>query len=143
MLNKISAKMLNFALKQPGMCLTISLVFLLLCSAKATEYMFYGRHMAPLLISIMAFVIGAVFFSYFYMRDGLLLNKAFNFLLNKKNDIADGVAVDYLKAIARSNTVEKEFDEYFLSQKCPPNIEVCMSKIREITMKKLKDLSGI
>ena len=91
--------------------------------------------MAPLLISIMAFVIGAVFFSYFYMRDGLLLNK--------KNDIADGVAVDYLKAIARSNTVEKEFDEYFLSQKCPPNIEVCMSKIREITMKKLKDLSGI
>ncbi|WP_060452170.1 hypothetical protein [Serratia marcescens] len=141
MMYNLSDKMLNFASKQPRMCLTISLVFLLLCSAKATEYMFYGRHVAPLLISILAFVIGAVFFCCFYMRDELLFNRAFNFLLNNRNDVADGVAVDYLKAVARRYTVEKEFDDYYSSQENLPKIEVCLNKIRELTLKKRNDLS--
>ncbi|WP_431712762.1 hypothetical protein [Serratia marcescens] len=142
MIKKMSTKMLNFAVARPYMCLTISLVFLLLCSAKATEYMFYGRHLTPLLISILAFAIGAVFFGYFYMRNNLLLNRAFIFLLNNKNDIAEGVVVDYLKVVAKYNDVEKEFDDYFSAQMYPQNVEICMNKIRELTLKKRNAPSG-
>nr|WP_172691756.1 hypothetical protein [Serratia marcescens]SAY46547.1 Uncharacterised protein [Serratia marcescens] len=141
MIKKVSTKLLNFAVARPYMCLIISLVFLLLCSAKATEYMFYGRHLTSLLISILAFAIGAVFFGYFYMRNNLFLNKALIYLLKNKNDIAEGVVVDYLKVVAKYNDVEKEFDDYFSAQMHPRNVEICMNKIRELTLKKRNDHS--
>jgi hypothetical protein len=85
MIKKIPTKLLNFAVTRPYMCLIISLVFLLLCSAKAAEYMFYGRHLTSLLISILAFAIGTVFFfGYFYMRNNLFLNKALIYLLKTR-----------------------------------------------------------
>lgn len=75
------------------------------------------------------------------MRNNLLLNRALIFLLNNKNDIAEGVVVDYLKVVAKYNDVEKEFDDYFSAQMYPQNVEICMDKIRELTLKKRNDLS--
>jgi hypothetical protein len=141
MMKKLSEKMLNFALERPYMCLTISLVFLLLCAAKGVEYMVGGRHLTPLLISVLACAIGGVFFVYFYMRHTLAMSRIYNFLLNNKNGIANGIAVGHLRALAKNYTVEEEFDDYLSSHKHPPKIDVCVNKIRELAMKKLNDHS--
>lgn len=140
-MKKLSEKMLNFALKQPYMCLSISLVFILLCAAKGLEYMANGRHLAPLITSVLACVIGFIFLLYFYMRHTLAMSRTYNFLLNNRNSIAEGVAVGHLRALAKSNSVEEEFDDYFSSQKHPLRIEVCVNKIRELALKKGNDLS--
>ncbi|BCG07095.1 hypothetical protein (plasmid) [Serratia marcescens] len=140
-MKKLSEKMLDFALARPYMCLTLSIVFLFLCAAKGVEYMVNGRHLTPLLISILACAIGGLFFVYFYMRHTLAMSRTYNFLLNNRNSIAEGVAVDHLRALAKSHAVEKEFDDYFSSKKHPQKIEVFVNKISEFAMKKLKDNS--
>lgn len=141
MMKKLSEKMLDFALARPCMCLTISLVFILLCAAKGLEYMANGRHLAPLITSVLACIIGFIFFLYFYMRHTLAMSRVYDFLLSNRHGIADGIAVGHLRALAKSNSVEEEFDDYFSSQKHPLRIEVCVNKIRELALKKGNDLS--
>lgn len=138
---KLSAKMLNFALLRPYLCLTIGLVFTWLSAGQAMEYLYSGRHLTRFLLSVSLFAMGGVFVFYFFMRHSLLMVKVHNLLLSNESGVAGGELLDHLKALAQSNAVEEEFDDYFSSQKHPLRIEVCVNKIRELALKKGNDLS--
>lgn len=84
----LSAKMLNFALLRPYLCLTIGLVFTWLSAGQAMEYLYFGRHLARFLLSVSLFAIGGVFVFYFFMRHSLLMVKVRNLLLSNESDVA-------------------------------------------------------
>ncbi|MEL5514321.1 hypothetical protein PTR77_18595 [Serratia bockelmannii] len=141
MMYKLSAKMLNFALLRPYLCLTIGLVFTWLSAGQAMEYLYSGRHLARFLLSVSLFTIGGVFVFYFFMRHSLLMVKVHNLLLSNESGVAGGELLDHLKALAKRNNVEQEFEAYLSSQEHPQKVEICMNKISELAMKKFKDNS--
>lgn len=138
---KLSAKMLNFALLRPYLCLTIGLVFTWLSAGQATEYLYSGRHLTRFLLCVSLFAIGGVFVFYFFMRHSLLMVKVHNLLLSNESGVARGELLVHLKALAKRNNVEQEFEAYLSSQEHPQKVEICMNKIRELTLKKRNDHS--
>lgn len=138
---KLSAKMLNFALLRPYLCLTIGLVFTWLSAGQATEYLYSGRHLTRFLLCVSLFAIGGIFVFYFFMRHSLLMVKVHNLLLSNESGVARGELLVHLKALAKRNNVEQEFEAYLSSQEHPQKVEICMNKIREFTLKKCNDHS--
>ncbi|RRU14476.1 hypothetical protein EGJ31_23055 [Serratia marcescens] len=141
MMYKLSAKMLNFSLARPYLCLTIGLVFIWLSAGQATEYLYSGRHLIPFLLCVSLFAFGGVFVFYFFMRHSLLMVKVHNLLLKNESGFAEGELLACLEALAKRNNVGQEFEAYLSEQMHPQKVEVCMDKIRELTLKKRNDLS--
>jgi len=62
-----------------------------------------------------------------------------NLLLSNESGVAGDELLDHLKALAKRNDVEQEFEAYLSSQEHPQKVEICMNKIREFTLKKRND----
>lgn len=75
------------------------------------------------------------------MRHSLLIVKAYNLLLSNEIGVAGGELLDHLKALAKRNNIEQEFEAYLSSQEHPQKVEIYMNKIRELTLKKRNDHS--